>query len=99
MYTDQTGAFPVTPIKGNRYVMVATQVDVNAIISEPMKKRTAGEMVAAYRKTMKRFKRANIVIKKHILDNDISEEFKKEIENHQCTYDTSWCQKECTEET
>ena len=66
MYTDQIGAFPVTSIKGNRYVMVATQLEENFIISEPMKKRTAGEMVAAYRKTMKRFKRANIIAKKHI---------------------------------
>ena len=68
MYTDQTDAFPVTPIKRNRYVMAATQVDGNIIIREPMKKRTAGEMVAAYRKIMKHFKRANIIVKKHILD-------------------------------
>ena len=68
MYTDQTGAFPVTPIKGNRYAIADTQVDGNVIISEPMKKRTAGEMVAVYRKIMKRFKRANIIAKKHILD-------------------------------
>ena len=63
MYTYQTGAFPVTSVKGNKYVMVATQVDANVIISEPMKKKTAGEMVAAYRKIMKRFKRANIIVK------------------------------------
>ena len=87
MYTDQTGAFPVTSIKGNRYVMVATQVDANVIISEPMKKKTAEEMIAAYRKIMKRFQRANIIVKKHILDNEISEEFKKEIENQKCTYE------------
>ena len=71
MYTDQTGAFPVTPIKGNRHVIVATQVDDNVIMSEPMKKRTAGEMVAAYCKIVKRFKRANIIVKKYILDNEI----------------------------
>ena len=44
-------------------------------------------MVAVYRKIMKRFKRANIIVKKHILDNEISEEFKKEIENQECTYE------------
>ena len=82
MYTDQTGAFLVTPIKGNSYVTIATQVDSNAIISEPIKKRTAGEMVAAYHKIMKRLKRANIIVKNHILDNEISEEFREEIENH-----------------
>ena len=97
MYIGQTGTFPVTSIKGNRCVMVATQVDGDIIISEPMKKRTAGETVAAYRKVMKRFKRANIIVKKHILDNEISEEFKEEIENHECTYELN--QKECTGET
>ena len=44
-------------------------------------------MVAAYRKTMKCFKKANIIVKKHILDNEISAEFKEEIENHQCDYE------------
>ena len=52
-----------------------------------MKKRTTGEMVAAYRKIMKRFKRTNIIVKKHILDDDISEGFKEIVENHQCTYE------------
>ena len=87
MYTDQTGAFPVTSIKRNRYVMVATQVDGNVTISEPTKKRTAGEMVAAYQKNMNHFKRANIIVKNHILDNEILEELKEETENHQCTYE------------
>ena len=41
MYTDQTGTFPVKSTKGNVYVMVATQVDSNVIISEPMRKKTA----------------------------------------------------------
>ena len=71
MYTDQTGAFPVTSIRGNRHVMVATHVDGGIIISEAMRKKTSGEMVAACRKIMKRFKRAKIVVKKHILDNEI----------------------------
>ena len=66
---------------------IATQVDGNAIISKPMKKRTAGEMVAAYQKITKRFKRANIIVKKHILNHGISEKFKEEIDNHQCTYE------------
>ena len=64
MYTDQTGAFPVKSFKGNVYVMVATQVDGNVIISEPMKKKTSGEMIAAYRKVMRRFRKAGIVVKK-----------------------------------
>ena len=46
-------------------------MEMSHVISEPMKKRTAGDMIAAYRK---------------ILDNEISEDFNEEIENHKCTY-------------
>ena len=63
MHTNQTDAFPIMSIKGKRYAMVTSQVDGNIIVSKATKKRTAGEMVAGYRKIMKHFKRANIVVK------------------------------------
>ena len=44
-------------------------------------------MIAAYRKIMRRFKKAGIIVKKHILDNEISAEFKEEIENQRCDYE------------
>ena len=97
MYTNQTGTFPVTPIKGNRYVMVATQVDGNVIISEPMKKRTAGELVAAHQKIMKHFKRANIIVKKHVLDNKFHKNSTKNLRTISVLM--SWCQKKCIGET
>ena len=44
-------------------------------------------MQLMYRKIMKCFKRANIIIKMHMLDNEISEESKEDIGDHQCTYE------------
>ncbi|KAL7523689.1 LOW QUALITY PROTEIN: hypothetical protein ACHAWF_000626, partial [Thalassiosira exigua] len=75
IYTDQTGAFPVC--SGNRYVMVLCEIDNNIIISEPMRNRTSGEMVRAYRTLIKRLKNAGIKPKKQVLDNQASEEYKR----------------------
>ena len=38
--TNQTGAFPVTSNKGNRYVMVAHHFDTNAILARPFPSRS-----------------------------------------------------------
>ena len=40
MYSDQTGRFPVVSIRGNKYVMVACELDGNYIDAEPMRDRT-----------------------------------------------------------
>ena len=75
------------PLWSTSDLLELRQVYANVIISEPMKTRTAGEMISAYRKIMKRFQRTNIIAKKRNLDNEISEEFKEEIENQKCTYE------------
>ena len=36
MYTNQTGAFPVTFKKGNKYIMILCEIDNNVIMSEAM---------------------------------------------------------------
>ncbi|KAL7544565.1 hypothetical protein ACHAWF_007943 [Thalassiosira exigua] len=87
MYTDQTGAFPVQSRRGNRYVMILCKIDNNVIMSEPMKNRTSGTMVEAYRALMKRLKRAGIKPKKHVLDNEASAEFKEAIESEGVSYE------------
>lgn len=48
MYTDQTGAFPVTSSRGNKYIMVLYEVDGNHIDAEPMKRRTGETLVQTY---------------------------------------------------
>jgi hypothetical protein len=45
IYTDQPGRFSKKSSCGHQYIMVLTEVDSDAILVEPMKNRTAGEMV------------------------------------------------------
>jgi len=86
MYSDQTGRFPARSYKGMQYVMVVFDTISNAILVEPMRDRTAGEMVAAYQKSIDRLKKAGMEPKMHILDNEISREFKEAIENNNMKY-------------
>ena len=76
MYSDQTGKFPYLSSKGNRYIMVAYHTDANYIFQEPMKNRTEMQMIASYQRIMDRMNAAGMTTSKHILDNEISAEFK-----------------------
>ena len=51
----------------------------NAIMVEPMRNRTSGEMLAAYLKLVGRLMEAGIEPKLHVLDNECSSEFKTAI--------------------
>jgi hypothetical protein len=48
IYTDQTGRFPVVSSKGNKYIMILYDYDINAILSQPIKDRTAPELLRAF---------------------------------------------------
>ena len=48
IYTDQTGRFLTRSSRGNQYIMVLVEIDSDSILVEPMKNRTAGEMVKTY---------------------------------------------------
>ena len=78
--SDQTGRFPVQSRSGHKYIMAMVHVDSNAVLAEPMKNRTAKEMIRAYRALLNRLRRAGFVVQKHILDNECSAELKEEIE-------------------
>jgi hypothetical protein len=64
IHTDQTGAFPFTSQRGNRYIMVAIHLDANYIFAEPMRNRTKEEMIRAYEKIINRMRGAGLGIKK-----------------------------------
>ena len=51
-----------------------------------MRNRQAGEMVAAYQRAVDRLKKAGIQPKMHILDNEISAEFKEAIKANGMSY-------------
>ena len=76
IYSDQPGRFPKKSSRGNQYIMVLTEVDSDAILVEPMKNRTAGEMIRAYQVLIDRLNSAGIFPKLHILDNECSADLK-----------------------
>jgi hypothetical protein len=50
IYSDQTGRFPQTSSRGNKYIMIVYDYDSNAILAEPITSRTENELVRAYTK-------------------------------------------------
>jgi hypothetical protein len=48
IYTDQTGRFPVVSSKGNTYIMTLYDYYSNAILAQPIKDRTAPELLKAF---------------------------------------------------
>jgi hypothetical protein len=86
IYTNQPGHFPKKSSKGNRYIMVLTHIDSNAILMEAMKNRTEGKMIHVYQVLMNRLLQAGVALKQHILDNECSEEFKATIRKINMTF-------------
>jgi hypothetical protein len=48
IYTDQTCIFTVVSSKGNKYIMILYDYDSNAILAQPIKDRTAPELLRAF---------------------------------------------------
>jgi hypothetical protein len=65
--------------QGNKYIMVMVEINSNAILVEPMKSCKDAEMIRAYDALLHQLKWAGIVLKKHILDNGLSENLKNHI--------------------
>jgi hypothetical protein len=85
MHSDQTGCFPATSSRGNKHIMVLVEVDGNYIDAEPMKNKPEGAMIKAYISLWTRLTASRTVKPTtHILDNEASEEFKREIQK-KCT--------------
>ncbi len=86
MFYNQTGQFPTRSQQGNKYIMVMVEIDSNAILIEPMKSRKDEEMIQGYNALLLQLKRAGIVPKKHVLDNEVTENMKNHIRNT-CKFD------------
>jgi hypothetical protein len=80
MFANQTGQFPIQSLCGNKYIMVMVEINSNATLVEPMKNRKDAKFIRAYNSLLLQFKWAGIVPKKHVLDNEVSEN----IRNHIC---------------
>ena len=69
-FSDQTGRFPVTSSKGNKYIMIMYDYDSNSILGQPMKSRTGDEILRAFTKMHEQLKEAGLTPKLHRLDNE-----------------------------
>jgi hypothetical protein len=79
IYSNQTGKFPTQSKSGNNYIVVMVDIDSNAILVEPMKSCKDQEMIRAYDALVKRLLQAGVKPKKHMPDNEISENMKEYI--------------------
>ena len=76
VFYNQTGQLPTRSQRGNNYIMVMLEIDSNTILVETIKNRKYEELTWAYRAMMLRLRRAVIIPRKHILDNEVSEALK-----------------------
>ena len=81
VFSDQTGQFPTRSQRGNKYIMVMVEIYINAILFEPIKNCKDEERTRAYRSMMLRLRRAGIIPKIYIPDNEVSETLKTIIQD------------------
>ena len=96
IYTNQTGKFPIMSYRGHKYIIIMCEIGGNAVLVEPMKNKTEEEMVETYQIMIDRLKTGGSSPKKHILDNEISEKYKKQLRKTGCV--GIWCRLGCTKE-
>ena len=59
--------------------MVMVEININVILMEPLKSRNDAELTRVYQTIMLWLKRAGIVPRKHILENEVLGSMKKSI--------------------
>ena len=72
IYTELTGAFPVTSSKGNKLLYISYRYDANGIIWEPMKSKNDSEMSRVFKTVYEKLEKRGIKQKFHIMDNEAS---------------------------
>ena len=79
LYSDQTGAFPQTSSRGNKYQMVMHEIDSNTTWVEPLPIKTEGSMITARARGLARMRANGLNPKHQILDNEASKKYKDAI--------------------
>jgi hypothetical protein len=69
IYTDQTGRFPAVSSKGNKNIMILYDYDRNDILAQPIKDRTAPELLKAFQVMEQEFVARGLKPKLMKLDN------------------------------
>jgi hypothetical protein len=86
IYTDQTGRFPVVSSKGNTYIMILYDYDRNAILAQPIKDRTAPELLKAFQVMEQELVARGLKSKLMKLDNEASKLLKKYLHQQDITF-------------
>ena len=86
IYTDQTGRFPITSSRVNKYIMIAYDYDYNNILAEPIKSRTSLHINNAYQTMRKLLCSRGLTPKTHVLDNKFSKVLKEYMEEENETF-------------
>ena len=76
LYTDQTGQFPETSSRGNKYQMCLHEIDSNTTWVEPLSSKTETSMIAACANAISRMRAAGLNPRHQILDNEASAKYK-----------------------
>jgi hypothetical protein len=86
IYTNQTGRFPVTSSKKHTYVLIIYDFDTSAILTEPLKNRTASEILRAYSTLVIYLRNRGFQPCIHWLDNEASSLLKEYNQTQQIAY-------------
>jgi hypothetical protein len=90
MFFGQTGKFPITSARGNKYIMVAVELDGNYIDCEPLQSLSAKSLTKAYQTIFQRWKATGVICPNwHILDNKAPEELKQAIRKNKCRVEST----------
>ena len=81
LHTDQTGRFPVTSRKGNKYLLIAYDWDSNAILAYPLKSKSATKHLCTIKTLQQFLNKKGIHPKLHIIDNEYSQLVKEYIKD------------------
>ncbi len=84
MFSNQMGKFPITSAHGNKYIMVAVELDGNYIDCEPIQSRKAKSLTKAYQAIFQRWKSTGVCPNWHILNNEAPEELNQAICDNNC---------------
>jgi len=86
LFTDDTGRFTPTARSGNQYIMVALHTQSNAILVQAFRSKHDSHRIQAYNDLYTRLANQNQAPREHILDNEASAAFLREITKNNCTY-------------
>jgi hypothetical protein len=86
IYTDQTGRFTVVSSKGNKYIIILYDYDINAILAQPIKDRTALELLKAFQVMEQELVARGLKPKLMKLENDASKLLKTYLHQQDITF-------------